>query len=195
MPTFPGSQRVGLIPGIPVFQVLQDTCKDHFSRSRCGEDSDTLPKYPYTSDPLRSNAMIYEYNAAIDELLSRTNILGHSPFLLRIFHEPPGGNWPTGIHPNGTGYQSMANLWFNALPCRQTHPLVDHYTKAAYEPGPLRYRSAVQREESVGPPARCDRRRARSAGMEYEILFVDDGKQGRDVPQGANLRGGTSASG
>jgi len=74
-----------------------------------------LAEVPYTSDPLRSNSMIQEYNAVIDELVLANNISVVPPAFYAYFlaHQ---GELVDGLHPNGTGYQSMANLWFNALP-------------------------------------------------------------------------------
>ncbi len=59
--------------------------------------------------------MIYEYNAAIDELFITNNILVTTPpfYVYFMNHQ---GELADGIHPNGTGYLSMANLWFSALP-------------------------------------------------------------------------------
>jgi lysophospholipase L1-like esterase len=74
-----------------------------------------LGKVPFTLDPLRSNAAIQEYNAAIDELRNFNGISVVAPDFYAWFlsHQ---SQLADGIHPNGTGYQSMANLWFNALP-------------------------------------------------------------------------------
>jgi lysophospholipase L1-like esterase len=64
---------------------------------------------------LRSNAMIFDYNAAIDELVLTNNILVTPPPFFTWFQSHTS-QLADGIHPNGTGYQSMANLWFDALP-------------------------------------------------------------------------------
>jgi lysophospholipase L1-like esterase len=74
-----------------------------------------LAKVPYTSDPLRSDTAIQDYNAAIDELRASNGISVVAPDLYSWFESHPS-ELADGIHPNGTGYQSMANLWFNALP-------------------------------------------------------------------------------
>jgi len=63
---------------------------------------------------LRSDSMIFEYNAAIDELFITNNILVIPPPLYTYF-QTHQNELDDGLHPNGTGYQSMANLWFNAL--------------------------------------------------------------------------------
>ena len=69
---------------------------------------------PYTSDPLRSDAMIQEYNVVIDELALMNNISVVPPSFYAYF-KTHQGELADGLHPNGTGYQSMANLWNSAL--------------------------------------------------------------------------------
>jgi len=66
-------------------------------------------------DPLRSDAAIQDYNAAIDELRISNGISVVAPDFYAWFQSHQS-QLADGIHPNGTGYQSMANLWFNALP-------------------------------------------------------------------------------
>jgi lysophospholipase L1-like esterase len=74
-----------------------------------------LAKVPYTSDPLRNTVAIQDYNAAIDELRDSNGISVVAPDFYTWFQSHQG-ELDDGIHPNGTGYQSMANLWFSALP-------------------------------------------------------------------------------
>jgi lysophospholipase L1-like esterase len=59
--------------------------------------------------------MIQEYNVAIDELVLTNNILVVPPAFYAYF-QTHQDELADGLHPNGTGYQSMGNLWFNALP-------------------------------------------------------------------------------
>jgi lysophospholipase L1-like esterase len=73
-----------------------------------------LAEVPYTSDPSRSDSMIFEYNAVIDELFLTNNIMVTPPPLYTYF-QTHQNELDDGVHPNGTGYQSMADLWFNAL--------------------------------------------------------------------------------
>jgi Lysophospholipase L1 and related esterases len=73
-----------------------------------------LGEVPYSSDPLRSNGMIYEYNAVIEELFITNDISVTPPPFYAYFHTHQD-ELADGHHPNGTGYQSMANLWFGAL--------------------------------------------------------------------------------
>jgi lysophospholipase L1-like esterase len=74
-----------------------------------------LAKVPYTLDPLRSNPLIQEYNAAIDELRDSNGISVVAPDFYFWFESHPG-ELGDGIHPSGIGYQSMANQWFFVLP-------------------------------------------------------------------------------
>jgi lysophospholipase L1-like esterase len=74
-----------------------------------------LAKVPYTTDATRNLASIQDYNAAVDELRASNAILIVAPDLFSWFQSHPS-ELADGVHPNGTGYQSMANLWFNALP-------------------------------------------------------------------------------
>jgi lysophospholipase L1-like esterase len=74
-----------------------------------------LAKVPYTTDPLRNDAAIQDYNAAIDELRASNGISVTAPDFYAWF-QGHQGELDDGIHPNGTGYQSMANLWNAVLP-------------------------------------------------------------------------------
>ena len=74
-----------------------------------------LAEVPYTTDPNRSDSRIQEYNVAIDELVLTNNISVVPPAFYSYF-QAHQGELADGVHPDGTGYQSMADLWFNALP-------------------------------------------------------------------------------
>ena len=74
-----------------------------------------LAKVPYTLDPLRSDAAIQEYNAAIDELRVSNGISVVAPDFYSWF-QLNQIQLPDGIHPNGTGCQAMANMWSGVLP-------------------------------------------------------------------------------
>jgi lysophospholipase L1-like esterase len=56
------------------------------------------------------------YNQAINELVAANNITVIPPDFYTWFQNNPNQLQSDGLHPNGIGYQSMANLWFNALP-------------------------------------------------------------------------------
>ena len=106
----------GLIPGDPGYSgSYKDNMQRIISAILAAGKTPYLAEVPYTTDPLRSNAMIFEYNAAVDELVLTNNIMVTPPPFYAYF-QAHTGELADGIHPNGTGYQSMANLWFSALP-------------------------------------------------------------------------------
>jgi lysophospholipase L1-like esterase len=74
-----------------------------------------LAKVPYTTDPLRSDAAIRGYNAAIDELRGSNGIAVVAPDFYAWFQSHQI-ELSDGVHPDGTGYQSMASKWFEVLP-------------------------------------------------------------------------------
>jgi lysophospholipase L1-like esterase len=73
-----------------------------------------LAEVPYTIYPNFSDSYIQEYNVVIDELVLENGIPVTAPPFYTYFLENPG-KLADGLHPNGSGYQSMANLWFSAL--------------------------------------------------------------------------------
>jgi lysophospholipase L1-like esterase len=73
-----------------------------------------LAEVPYTSDAGISISSIQEYNVAIDELFL-TNGIAVTPPPFYTYFDAHQGELADGLHPSGTGYQSMANLWFTAL--------------------------------------------------------------------------------
>jgi lysophospholipase L1-like esterase len=86
-----------------------------FSAILAAGETPYLAEVPYTSNPLRSDAMIQEYNVVIDELVLANNISVILPAFYAYF-QAHQEELADGLHPNGTGYQSMADLWFNVLP-------------------------------------------------------------------------------
>ncbi|MCP2501014.1 MAG: GDSL-type esterase/lipase family protein [Deltaproteobacteria bacterium] len=106
---------MGLIPTDPGYPgSFKDNMQRIISAVLAAGKIPYLAEVPYTSDPLRSNAMIYEYNAVVDELFLTNNIFVTPP-PFNAYFQAHQGELDDGIHPNGTGYQSMANLWFGAL--------------------------------------------------------------------------------
>ena len=73
-----------------------------------------LAKVPYTSNPRYDLPSIQEYNVVIGELVAENGITVAPPAFYTLFQNP-GLLSADGLHPNGTGYQSMANLWATAL--------------------------------------------------------------------------------
>jgi lysophospholipase L1-like esterase len=107
---------MGLFPGDPGYaDSYKDNMQKIVSAIQAAGKTPYLAEVPYTSAPFRSDSMIQEYNVVIDELVLTNNISVVPPAFYAYFlaHQ---GELADGLHPNGTGYQSMANLWFNALP-------------------------------------------------------------------------------
>ena len=74
-----------------------------------------LAKVPYTSDPGTDIVSIQDYNRVVDELIFENDICAIPPDFYTYFLSNPSELGSDGIHPNGAGYQSMADLWFTAL--------------------------------------------------------------------------------
>jgi lysophospholipase L1-like esterase len=74
-----------------------------------------LAKVPYTLDSMTDILRIQDYNRVVDELIFDNLIMVIPPDLYTYFQSNPSKLSSDGIHPNGAGYQSMANLWFTAL--------------------------------------------------------------------------------
>ena len=70
---------------------------------------------PFTDpDNEARNILIWEYNVVIDELVVANGISIIPPDFYSYFRAHPE-QMSDNYHPDGSGYQSMANLWFNAL--------------------------------------------------------------------------------
>ena len=74
-----------------------------------------LAKVPYTTLPRYDILSIQEYNGVVDEPVAANGISVVPPDFYAWFLAH-SSQLADGLHPNGTGYQSMANLWFSALP-------------------------------------------------------------------------------
>jgi lysophospholipase L1-like esterase len=74
-----------------------------------------LAKIPFTLKGVTRNDIIQEYNIVIDELISSNGITVVPPDFY-TYYENHQTEMSDDLHPNGIGYQAMANLWFNALP-------------------------------------------------------------------------------
>jgi len=79
-----------------------------------------LAKVPYTLDSRYSIPSIQAYNAVIDELVAENGIKVSPPDFYALFQNTSLLGID-GLHPNGTGYQSMAGYnpnpysWFTVL--------------------------------------------------------------------------------
>jgi lysophospholipase L1-like esterase len=111
----------GLIPGNPGYNgSYKDNMQKIITAVKNAVKIPYLAKVPYTADPLRSDAAIRDYNAAIVELKNENGITVTPPDFYTLFQNASLLD-PDGIHPNGTGYQYMAGSisnsfsWFTAL--------------------------------------------------------------------------------
>jgi lysophospholipase L1-like esterase len=76
-----------------------------------------LAKVPYATAAGFSDVAIQQYNQAINDFVADPlNGISVVPPDFYAWFQSHTSQLADGIHPNGTGYQSMANLWFNALP-------------------------------------------------------------------------------
>ena len=73
-----------------------------------------LAKVPYSTSSTIDIPSVREYNIVVDELVAANNITVTPPDFFAYFQKHPE-EIADGIHPNKTGYESMANLWFIAL--------------------------------------------------------------------------------
>ena len=106
---------MGLLPGEAGYAgSYKDNMQKIISAVLAAGKMPFVAEVPYTSDPLRSDAMIQEYNVVIDELVLTNNISVIPPPFYAYF-QTHLGELADGFHPNGTGYRSMADLWFDAL--------------------------------------------------------------------------------
>lgn len=111
----PVPSGLGLNPGDPGYSgSYKDYMQRMISAIIAAGKTPYLAKVPYTSDPLISDTYIRNYNFVIDELIFDNEILVIPPDFYSHFQSHPG-ELDDGIHPNGIGYQSMADRWFDAL--------------------------------------------------------------------------------
>jgi lysophospholipase L1-like esterase len=107
-----GSNDASLPVPKAVYKANMQTIID---RIKAAGKTPILAKVPYATASGFNDASIQEYNAAIDELKIANGLQVIPPDFYAWFKSRPD-QLADGLHPNGTGYQSMANLWFNALP-------------------------------------------------------------------------------
>jgi lysophospholipase L1-like esterase len=75
-----------------------------------------LGKVPYSiGQYIARNSLYQTYNQVIDQLVAENTITVTPPDFYTWF-QTHQTQFSDDLHPNGIGYQSMANLWFNALP-------------------------------------------------------------------------------
>jgi len=73
-----------------------------------------LAKCPYTGFPVLNDSL-QQYNAVIDELAFANGIEVAPPDFYSYFEQVYPNEFKDSLHPNGVGYQSMADLWFDAI--------------------------------------------------------------------------------
>ena len=95
-----------------------DLAKINVALADCADNVPTDPgycaPYPNLSTGAR-NVLIQQYNIVVDELVSANGITVTPPDFYNYFLGTYQSQYSDNIHPNATGYQSMANLWFQAL--------------------------------------------------------------------------------
>ena len=107
----------GLLPGNAGYSgSYKDNMQRIISAIKAAGKTPFLAKVPFTPLPRYSDTIIREYNAAIDELVAANGISVTPPDLYIHFKNHPGQLDADGLHPNGAGYQSIANLWATVLP-------------------------------------------------------------------------------
>jgi lysophospholipase L1-like esterase len=115
LPGGPVQSGFGLNPGDPGYDgSYKDNMQTIISAILAAGKTPYLAKVPFTSDPLRSIASIQAYNVVIDELIFDNGIMVIPPDFYAHF-DANRGELADGIHPNGVGYQSMADMWFTEL--------------------------------------------------------------------------------
>ena len=105
---------LGLSPGNPGYNgSYKDNMQRMISAVKAAGKIPFLAKVPYSLDSARIPAIL-EYNQVIDELVAANGITVTPPDFYSWFQARPE-QLADLLHPNGIGYQSMANLWRNAL--------------------------------------------------------------------------------
>ncbi len=96
-----------------------DLAKTNVALADCADNVPTDPgycaPYPNLSTGAR-NVLIQQYNVVVDELVSANGITVTPPDFYTYFSGTYQTQYSDNIHPNATGYQSMANMWFQVLP-------------------------------------------------------------------------------
>jgi lysophospholipase L1-like esterase len=105
----------GLKPGDPGYPgSYKDTMQRIINAIVAAGQAPYLAKVPYTLKSAARNNLIAEYNAVVDELVAASGIPVMPPDFFSYF-QAHQNEFSDDLHPNGIGYQSMAELWFNSL--------------------------------------------------------------------------------
>ena len=105
---------VGLEAGNPGYAgSFKDNMQQIISTIVSSGKTPLLAKIPYSLNTTL-NVSIQDYNLVVDELVAANGIPVSPPDLYNYFTEHQQ-QYSDQIHPNGAGYQSIADLWFNAI--------------------------------------------------------------------------------
>ena len=105
---------LGLNPGDPGYDgSFKDNLQKMISAIEAAGKVPYLAKVPYTLETARI-ANILSYNQVIDELVAANGISVSPPDFYGWF-QTHQGEFADTLHPDGVGYQSMANLWSISL--------------------------------------------------------------------------------
>lgn len=113
--TFPVPSGKGLNPGDSDYPgTFKDNMQQIIDTLVSAGKVPYLAKIPYTLAGTSRNNRIKDYNIVIEELILKNDINIIPPDLYSHFENNKDQLIDT-LHPNGQGYQSIANLWHNAL--------------------------------------------------------------------------------
>ncbi|MGI8740315.1 MAG: SGNH/GDSL hydrolase family protein [Gammaproteobacteria bacterium] len=106
----------GLLPGASGYSgSFKDAMQRIITSLKQSNKIPILAKVPFIRNaPVSQDRLIQDYNLVIDELVAANAITVTPPDFYGYFKQNPG-QLPDNIHPNGAGYQAMANLWFQSL--------------------------------------------------------------------------------
>jgi len=105
----------GLRPGEPGYNgSYKDNLQKILSAILAAGKIPCIAKVPHTAWWNIDLLSIQDYNVVIDELVVANNIAVTPPDFYTYFQKHPD-ELADGLHPNKIGYESMANLWFQAL--------------------------------------------------------------------------------
>jgi lysophospholipase L1-like esterase len=112
----PVPSGLGLNPGNPGYDgSYKDNMQKIISAIKASGKLPYLAKVLFIPSPASRDTTIQEYNAVIEELVVANGISVTPPDFYTYFKDHQG-ELADGLHPDGVGYQSMANLWDIALP-------------------------------------------------------------------------------
>jgi lysophospholipase L1-like esterase len=115
-PASPVPSGLGLSPGHSGYPgTYKDNMQQIITALRSAGKTVVLGKVPFANDS--RDALVQQYNMVIDELVANpaNGITVPPPDFHAYFAAHYQNEYSDTLHPNGTGYQSMARLWETAL--------------------------------------------------------------------------------